>query len=40
MLEKKRISEIAARKIAPLRLVKCYVCNQLFNTQPEFNAHL
>lgn len=40
MLEKKRMNEIAAKKVAPMRLIKCYVCNKLFNSQPEFNVHL
>lgn len=37
---KKKISELAVKKTAPVRLVKCYVCNKLFNGQGELSLHL
>lgn len=41
MIGKKSIREIEVRKpIAVSRLIKCYVCNQHFETQKQFDVHL
>jgi len=40
MMSKKKITELTSKKLAPERLIKCYVCNKLFNTQNEFSEHL
>jgi len=38
---KKKIATLEPRKpFAPSRLIKCYVCNQHFDSQPAFDAHL
>lgn len=40
MIGKKKINDITVKKLAPERLIKCYVCNKLFNTQNQFSEHL
>lgn len=39
-MNKKKMNEIVVKKTAPVRLVKCYVCSKLFNTQPDLDTHL
>jgi leucyl aminopeptidase len=37
---KKKMNEIVIKKTAPVRLIKCYVCNKHLSNQSEFNQHL